>query len=239
MNKMLSEAVLAPQATGGALAFDLDVMAVAKRYNRSIARQITAVIGHADQVLDFGAGTGNIAEEVLAESGIVPTCIEPDLHFAATLRGKSFPVRYLHDLPEGEADALYSCNVLEHILNDVDALRMAVGKLRPGAPVFVYVPAFPILFGSWDEQVGHYRRYTRRSLHDTLHRSGVRVERTGYADSLGFMAAGVLKLVGRGMRVTEAKVRVYDRHLFPWSRRLDRVAHPLFGKNVWAIGSKS
>jgi len=111
-------------------------------------------------------------------------------------------------------------------------------KLRTGASVFIYVPAFPILFGLWDEQVGHHRRYTRRSLHDTMQRAGVHVTRTGYADSLGFMATGAMKLVRRGVQVTERKVQFYDRHIFPWSRHIDRVAHPLFGKNVWAIGVK-
>ena len=51
-------------------------------------------------------------------------------------------------------------NVLEHIPDDAAAVRRFRQVLPPGGKLVVLVPALPQLFGSIDEAVGHYRRYT-------------------------------------------------------------------------------
>jgi 2-polyprenyl-3-methyl-5-hydroxy-6-metoxy-1,4-benzoquinol methylase len=76
-----------------------------------------------------------------------------------------FQVSSIEDFAgEGEYDCVVSTDVLEHIQDD----RAAFGRLaewcRPGGIVLLAVPAGPWLFGFHDEQLGHFRRYTRRTL---------------------------------------------------------------------------
>jgi hypothetical protein len=57
-----------------------------------------------------------------------------------------------------------STDVLEHIADDRTAFESLVRLVRPGGRVLVTVPAGQWLFGYHDEQLGHYRRYSRTSL---------------------------------------------------------------------------
>jgi hypothetical protein len=53
--------------------------------------------------------------------------------------------------------------VVEHIEDDYGFLGGVVERARPGARFVLTVPALPMLWSSWDEQLGHYRRYTRKT----------------------------------------------------------------------------
>ena len=55
-------------------------------------------------------------------------------------------------------------DVLEHIEDDRSAAQTLCGLMRPGGRAIVSVPALQSLFGRHDEELGHYRRYSRRSL---------------------------------------------------------------------------
>lgn len=65
---------------------------------------------------------------------------------------------------DGPFDALLSCEVLEHIDDDVGALRSWVSCVRPGGHVVLSVPAHPILWGPSDVWAGHVRRYTKAAF---------------------------------------------------------------------------
>jgi hypothetical protein len=58
------------------------------------------------------------------------------------------------------------------------------------------------------------------------------VEIARYADSLGFLAAGVYRLLGGSGVLTEKSVKFYDRAIFPLSVKLDGLTSSRFGKNV-------
>jgi hypothetical protein len=58
--------------------------------------------------------------------------------------------------------------------DDVALLRDALSRVAPGGRLIVSVPAWPRLFSSHDEHLGHYRRYTPRSLRAAVARAGGR-----------------------------------------------------------------
>ena len=112
-------------------------------------------------------------------------------------------------------------------------------KLAPGGRLFIYVPAFPVLFTSMDAKVGHVRRYTRATLHASLTNAGFAIRTLRYADSLGFPATLAFKLFDNGRGdVNRAMLRFYDRLAFPLSRALDALTHRWFGKNLLALAVK-
>jgi SAM-dependent methyltransferase len=61
-------------------------------------------------------------------------------------------------------DAALSANLLEHVPDDVQALRELHRVLRPGARAVVVVPAGPRLYDYYDRFLGHERRYGRGEL---------------------------------------------------------------------------
>lgn len=63
-------------------------------------------------------------------------------------------------------------DVLEHIENDEAFLRNAYRYLIDAGRIYLTVPAFEWLWSHEDETAGHFRRYSRSSLSQTLDRAG-------------------------------------------------------------------
>jgi len=129
--------------------------------------------------------------------------------------------------------------VLEHIADDAAMAARWWRALRPGGRLLVYVPAFEMLFSSMDRKVGHHRRYRLGGLRQILAAAGFRVVQGRYADSLGFVATMLFKLIDSGSGdVNRRMLRLYDRAAFPASRALDRVVGRFIGKNVYVVAVK-
>jgi hypothetical protein len=96
------------------------------------------------------------------------------------------------------------------------------------------------LWTSLDEKIKHHRRYRRKDLELLTRSAGLSVLKSGYVDSLGFLAALTFKIVGTKKADLSARaIRLYDRYIVPPSRALDRLLGGLFGKNVYVVASKS
>jgi hypothetical protein len=79
--------------------------------------------------------------------------------------GCEVQVGTLHDVAEAFwFDTIIYIDVLEHIENDRAELVRAAGFLRAGGHLVVLAPAHQWLFSPFDAAIGHYRRYTRRTL---------------------------------------------------------------------------
>lgn len=71
-------------------------------------------------------------------------------------------------------------DVLEHIEDDVAALRVWHGRMEPGVQLVVTVPALQWAFSQWDADLGHFRRYSKRTLRCALESAGFTVQRCDY-----------------------------------------------------------
>lgn len=63
-----------------------------------------------------------------------------------------------------DVDVVALLDVVEHVEHDRAFVAGVVAACRPGATIVITVPALPALWSSWDEALGHFRRYTRASL---------------------------------------------------------------------------
>ncbi len=72
----------------------------------------------------------------------------------------------LCDIPFGDesVDAIASLNVLEHVKDDLAALREVHRILRPGGLGYLVVPHGPGLYNYYDEMLLHHRRYSAGEL---------------------------------------------------------------------------
>lgn len=226
-----------PLAPGAAGTENLEVMADAVTYNTFLLRMIADAMPSGGRILDFGAGRGTFAGPMQA-AGRSMVCVEPDVTARGLLAGDGLEAHAgLEGVGAQTLDGAYSLNVLEHVPDDAGALADIFARLKPGAPLLLYVPAFQVLYSSMDARVGHLRRYRKGPLVGLARAAGFTVRRAAYVDSLGFAASLAYRWMGRADgAIDRDALRFYDRHLFPLSRALDRVLFPVMGKNVavWA-----
>ena len=194
-------------------------------------------------ILDFGAGTGQLAEIWRINHSINPICIEIDPSLEEVLKLKNFKVfKKLDQIPH-MLEFIYTSNVLEHIEDDVSTLIDLKNKLLVGGKLVIYVPALPFLFSAFDISVGHYRRYSKKELIKKVTESGLEVEKCYWNDSLGILAAVIVKLLGYKRMVNLGNVKtflIYDRVIYPISKILDLIIFKhLIGKNLFLVAKNS
>ena len=78
-------------------------------------------------------------------------------------------------LPEGSVDVVVLLDVIEHLADPVQVLHSASAALQPAGGMIVTVPAYPWLFGDWDRRLGHFRRYTAKTLRQDAEGAGLQV----------------------------------------------------------------
>ena len=100
-------------------------------------------------------------------------------------------------LPNASADVLVMLNVLEHIEDDVLALKKAFDLLKPGANLIIEVPAGKSLYDSYDKQLRHFRRYSASELKSKLESVGFEVERKSHLGFFLFPAFAIVKLMNK------------------------------------------
>jgi SAM-dependent methyltransferase len=126
-------------------------------------------------------------------------------------------------------------NVLEHIPDDVGALRAFAGLLRPGGAVVLVVPAFPSAMSDFDLAIGHQRRYRRRSLRAAAEAAGLRVEVLHHVNWIGLIAWYLTVKLLKGRPRAGLLLTVYDRGFVPWLRRLEARVTPPFGQSLFLV----
>ena len=196
------------------------------------------------EVLEVGAGIGANTLTLADLAYDRWTCLEPDAALAGRIAvppgGRhQFAVGTIDDLPaEKKFDAILYIDVLEHIEDDRSEMARAAGRLKSGGALIVLAPAHPFLFTPFDAAIGHFRRYTRASLHQSAPTT-LRVEKLVYMDAAGMLASAANRLLLRSAMPTERQILTWDRLLVPVSRRIDPVFAGRVGKSVLGIWRKA
>ena len=220
--------------------YHLEVLTEARRYTAFLLNEIIRASKGAKVGLDFGAGSGTYALPLRAQ-GFQITCVEQDKLLLEKLRAAGFEAHHSLDrIPDQSCEYVYSLNVLEHVPDDVFILRQLYRKLMPGGRLFIYVPAFNLLYSSMDRKVGHMRRYKMQGLLKKIEMTGFRSEKVAYADSLGFFVTLIYKWVGnQSGDINILALKVFDTVIFPISRFLDNIGiNRFFGKNLMVVARR-
>jgi len=212
-------------------------------YNQFIVASAMKYFKEDDNIVDFGAGIGSLAMIFRDRFSKTVLCIEIDKVNQRYLKERNlFFHKNLNEL-QGKVDAIFSSNVLEHILNDVEILQKMKSQLKEGGTIFLYLPAKQVLWSELDSAVGHYRRYEKRELRDKCALAGLDVVLIEYADSIGFFASLLMKYVGYNPKNGIGSARsllFYDKYIFHFSRFLDKLLlKHFFGKNIILVAKNN
>jgi SAM-dependent methyltransferase len=170
------------------------------RWTRSAVVQRVGVVAADGMLVDVGCSTGHLLEDL---SGAYPgrLLVGVDLVAAGLRKAHALvpDARLLHadagslPLADASADAIVSSNLLEHVVDDVGALREFGRVLRPGSSTVIVVPAGPRTYDYYDRFLGHERRYARGELAAKAHGVGLEVVEDGYIGSLLYPAFWAVK----------------------------------------------
>ena len=220
----------------------LEDLATAINYRRWIVDLVDPWLG--DDPLEVGSGLGHYAQE-WAQRGTAITVSEADPSRLAALRRRfdGSPRVRVRELAvpideDAQHSAVVAINVLEHIEDDVEALRAFAGLAADGGRIVLFVPAFMWALGSFDREIGHFRRYTRASLRRALEAAGLHLERLHYVNSVGLLAwLLVVRLLGQRPK-DGLLLRVFDGLAVPLLRRVEGRWRPPFGQSLFAVARK-
>ena len=123
------------------------------------------------KVLEVGSGTGLLRKQV---ESVTSWIIDgADLNIEALLQAKQGRGKnILYDVFD-ESELLLEAyeivilfDVLEHIKETKPFIKSVLRHIKPGGLLLINVPAFQSFYSSFDEVMGHFRRYNKKSLID-------------------------------------------------------------------------
>lgn len=201
------------------------------------------------RIIEIGCGHGNFTEFFLSCDNdlVFTTDIDPesvdnvlrrygtDTRLTAKVHNVCDPVSV--EIRDARADTVFSLNVLEHIEDDRLALANIAGMLVPGGKAIIIVPAHDWAYGTMDKSIGHYRRYTKKSIRERMQEAGFGVERQSYMNLLGLLGWFVNARILRKQIPPNGQLRLFNK-LVPAIRTFERALPPPAGISVLTVATR-
>lgn len=145
------------------------------------------------KILEVGCGTGNLIN-LLSTNNFELSGTDYSNDYLIKARKKNPEVTFfqgdLTDIKSWERyknsyDSVICSEVLEHIKYDLTALKIISYLLKTNGVLIITVPAFNLLYSHFDKKIGHYRRYSMKSICNVVNQAGFIIEKTRYWNFLG------------------------------------------------------
>jgi ubiquinone/menaquinone biosynthesis C-methylase UbiE len=227
---------------------DLETMQAARRYSAHLFNLFRPYVGK--RVLEVGSGIGTMSRP-LADTAEMVIGIEPNVNCATraedAMRGHPrFALRVCHleecdrsELQRQRLDTVVCINVLEHIADDVAALRTFKDIMVPGGRALIFVPAVQAAYGPLDAELGHHRRYSRATLGSAFADAGFELDVLRYTNPIGLLGWMYNSHVRKSRTHSLAQVKLFDVLVAPWALPIERALTPPIGLSLVAVGRKA
>jgi SAM-dependent methyltransferase len=165
------------------------------------------------RILDAGCGSGRNMIELARHGTVSGVELSSTSVALARARGAGEVVEgSVMEMPFADAsfELAVSLDVIEHLEDDLGALRELRRVVTPDGALLVTVPAYQWLWSGHDVVNHHHRRYTRATLQRVAEQAGWRQQRTTYFNSLLLPAAILLRVLDRvNTKTTESSLDLW------------------------------
>jgi glycosyltransferase involved in cell wall biosynthesis len=216
------------------------------QYLSWVARKVRPHVG--DEVLEVGAGIGNLTGRLMARRMLYVAAEQDPLHLHALrnrfLRTPNVAVQKIDPEAPAELAGLEHCfdtvlclNVMEHLEDPSAVLSRLEGTLKPGGSLVLLVPNAPALFGTLDRALGHKRRYSRAVAAQLLQAHGFTVSHAESFNKVSLVSWWAYSRVLHTHNISKLVLKIFDKSVWFW-RRFD-VLMPWPGLSLLVVARKS
>lgn len=226
----------------------LSVIRGSSRYNAWLYSRIRRHLQ--GTVLDIGSGLGDIAQQFKEPCIDEVIFSDYDPLMLKALRERNFSLKKYSVLPlditdtdllkrhsSGIADTITCVNVLEHIEQDITALKHMKHFLKKGGRVVIFVPALQNIYGTLDRLVDHHRRYTKKTLGTVVQKAGFIVKDSYYMNMFGILTWFLAGRILKQKEFHKEACHLLDK-IVPTLRALESLGNPPLGQSLIMIAEK-
>lgn len=218
----------------------LEVIAKANHFNKWMYDQFREQLK--GEVLEIGSGIGNISRLVIEEGHYI-TLADYNKEYCDTLEKKFSSTKNVREVLQvdlldpdfenrfsaykGKFDSLFLLNVIEHIENDLSAVKNCRHLLKPGGNLIVLAPAWSWLYCRLDKELGHHRRYSLKSMSSLLQKENFSILSGSYFNFAGMAGWFLFGKIFRKKMLGGGEMSAFN-SIVPIAKFIDK----LLGKNA-------
>ena len=229
----------------------LEVIAKADRFNKWMYDQFRDQLK--GEILEIGSGIGNISQLVIEEGRFI-TLSDYNDEYCESLRKKFSPYNNVREVIridlldqnfenkyyayKEKFDSIFLLNVIEHIEDDLTAVKNCNYLLKRGGHLILLAPAYSWLYCKFDKQLGHYRRYSLIQLKYLLKKNAFSILKGDYFNFTGiagwFLFGKIMnrKMLGSGGMSAFNKI-------VPLAKAVDKILGRSTGLSIIVTGIKN
>jgi SAM-dependent methyltransferase len=136
----------------------------------------------------------------------------------------------------GQFDTVFALNVVEHIEDHHLAMRNAAKLLKKNGNLIILVPAYQWLCNAFDRELGHYRRFTKKTL-SLFIPNNVELVKMRYFNFAGIPGWFVSGSILKKKEISPNAMRLFNRAL-PIVKLTDLILFKKVGLSVWFVARK-
>jgi len=220
----------------------LRTFALTYNYNQWIFNKLKPFIGKI--ILEVGCGIGNLTKYFTQYKKL--TCIDNCLEFIKHMQIDFPQVEfYNYDITDTEVlkikkngfDTIICVNVLEHIKDDIQALKNMHNLLQSNGKLLLFVPALGMLYGSIDKKLGHFRRYSKSELIEKITKTRFVIEKIEYNNFLGLFGWFINSRIFKKERFPILQTIFFDKFIPVTASIEQKITIPI-GMNLFVVVRK-
>jgi len=204
------------------------------------------------RILEIGSGIGNISNSFIKDNKSIMTsdiregyCARLDERFKGSPNYLGTQVMNLID-PDFEQkfanqlntyDTVFALNVVEHIYDDLLAIKNAKKLLKKGGHLIILVPSYKKLMNGFDKELGHYRRYTVKSLSELFVKNDLEIIHRQYFNFMGIFGWYVSGNILKNDQIPQGQMSLYNT-LVPVFKLIDKITLRKIGLSSIVVGKK-
>jgi len=134
-------------------------------------------------------------------------------------------------------DTVFALNVVEHIEDDFLAVKNCYKLLKPNGHLIILVPSYQHLYNRFDVGLGHYRRYTKKSLSQLFRLNNFEITSKQYFNFVGIIGWFFSGQILNHNIIPNSQIKIFNQ-LVPLFKIIDKALFHRIGLSTIVIGKK-